>query len=90
MENSLDTDEVYSYLKLSIKPPGPQDEDTLENVTGSFRWWHKDGAFGALVRNEKETANYWDIDEVEWAEIPEDDDNPLMFECDPDDTIETC
>jgi hypothetical protein len=41
------------------------------------------------VRDEKETANYWDMDEVEWAEIAEDEDNPLMFECDPNDTIET-
>jgi hypothetical protein len=31
-----------------------------------LRLWDK--IFGALVRDEGETANYWDIDGVKWSE----------------------
>lgn len=85
MENGTDTDDVYSYLKLSVKRAGSLGEEMSEKVTGSFRWWEKIGTFGELVRDENVTANYWDIDDVEWAEIPEDDEVPPMHEYDEND-----
>jgi len=29
------------------------------------------------VKDKGETANYWDVDEVEWTQIPEDDEDIL-------------
>ena len=63
-------------MKLSVKPAGPQDKEAPAKISGSFRLWDKIGTFGALLRDEGERANYWDIDEVEWTEVPEDDENP--------------
>jgi hypothetical protein len=87
MESGLDSDEVYSYLKLSVDPARLEDDEIKVTITGSFRWWEKIGTFRALVRDEKETANYWDMDLVEWAEVPEDDIQP-MYEERGDDRLE--
>lgn len=76
MENGLDdSDDVYSYLKLTA-PKSEDDDKGAVTISGSFLWWDKIGTFKALVRDKNETANYWDIDQVEWADVPEDVSHP--------------
>jgi hypothetical protein len=74
-ENGFDTQngDGYNYLKLNVDPVQPQDNDAPKKISGSFRLFDKIGTFGPLVRDEGETANYWDMDEVQWSEVPEDD-----------------
>jgi|ERR1700727_1403057 hypothetical protein len=55
--------DAWHYLKLSVKPAGPQDKEAPAKISGSFRLWDKIGTFGVLLRDEGERANYWDINE---------------------------
>jgi len=84
-ENGFDSQngDAYNYLKLNVDPAQPQDNEAPEKISGSFRLFDKIGTFGPLVRDEGEVANYWDMDEVEWSEVPEDDEYPC--EVDEDD-----
>jgi hypothetical protein len=76
-ENSFDSQngDAYNYLRLSVDP-GAQDNESPAKISASFRLFDKIGTSGPLVREEGETANYWDMDEVEWSEVPEDDEDP--------------
>jgi len=47
-----------------------------KGVSGSFRLWDGIGTFGASVKDEGGPTHYWDMDEVEWTEVPEDDPDP--------------
>ena len=75
-ENGFDAMEgdAWHYLRLGL---APHDKEAPKKVSGSFRLWDKIGTFGALVRDEGETVNYWYIADVEWSEVPEDDDHPV-------------
>jgi hypothetical protein len=89
-ENGFDSTngDAWNYLKLSVTPASAShDKEVPEKVSGLFRLWDIIGTFGALVRDEGETANYWYIDEVEWSKVPEDDDNPGPTDVDEKDDI---
>jgi hypothetical protein len=89
-ENGFDPQngDMWHYLKLRVDSDNPRGNEAPEKISGSFRLWDKIGTFGALVRDEGEKANYWDMEKVEWSDIPEDDEDPAPTPVHEDDEIE--